>query len=76
MTCTPWSDIEASLEVPTSELYLWTNEHLPSSTNSFIRNINSLGGHYIGYAKHDQDGSWYEYDDTVRSGHLCQVFGR
>ncbi|KAF8953007.1 Ubiquitin carboxyl-terminal hydrolase 33, partial [Haplosporangium bisporale] len=22
------------------------------------------GGHYIGYAKHDQDGSWYEYDDT------------
>ncbi|KAF9376050.1 Ubiquitin carboxyl-terminal hydrolase 33, partial [Podila verticillata] len=23
------------------------------------------GGHYIGYAKHDQDGSWYEYDDTA-----------
>ncbi|KAG0088478.1 Ubiquitin carboxyl-terminal hydrolase 20 [Podila epicladia] len=22
------------------------------------------GGHYIGYAKHDVDGSWYEYDDT------------
>ncbi|KAG0352314.1 Ubiquitin carboxyl-terminal hydrolase 33 [Podila minutissima] len=22
------------------------------------------GGHYIGYAKHDLDGSWYEYDDT------------
>ncbi|KAF9426092.1 Ubiquitin carboxyl-terminal hydrolase 33 [Podila epigama] len=22
------------------------------------------GGHYIAYAKHDMDGSWYEYDDT------------
>ncbi|KAG0056278.1 Ubiquitin carboxyl-terminal hydrolase 33 [Gryganskiella cystojenkinii] len=22
------------------------------------------GGHYIGYAKHSMDGSWYEFDDT------------
>ncbi|KAF9972437.1 Ubiquitin carboxyl-terminal hydrolase 33 [Actinomortierella ambigua] len=68
------SKINTYVQFPMEDLdmrpYLKSNDpqelkHTKYDLYAVVRHRGVLGGgHYIGYARHPQDGQWYEYDDT------------